>query len=327
MLLACAFASPDLAGASPEPAGAEVEPPAKVGSDSPQVDPDPFTAWLDAPIPVASGFSAPFAGEPCGEGCWRSTRVGKVRAIADGVVRAVGEGTVETEHLWYDDQVRRSARVRWEGVNATVAPGARVVEGEVLGTGTEVRLLSEVGPMTTFIAGRPRLVVPQAERTLAIISHDVDRLRLYAGGKELGTYEVGFGQAEGDKERRGDNRTPKGVYHVVARSTGPFSGPVAEYYGGYWIKLNYPNPWDAARGVDEGLFDVEVQRLITRAWWARELTLQGTKLGGGIGLHGWAYEWEDAGGRGMSWGCVVMHLRDAPTLFEHLVEGTMVALI
>jgi hypothetical protein len=54
----------------------------------------------------------------------------------------------------------------------------------------------------------------------------------------------------------------------------------AAYYSGYWIKLDYPNPWDAARGVDDGLIDAETQASITSAWWSGRLTAQKTALGG-----------------------------------------------
>ena len=78
--------------------------------------------------------------------------------------------------------------------------------------------------------------------------------------------------------------------------------------------------------MDEGLFDADLQREITRAFWARRTPPQGTKLGGGIGLHGWAYEWADEQPRGMSWGCVVLHLRDVDTIYDTLTEGAMVVL-
>jgi lipoprotein-anchoring transpeptidase ErfK/SrfK len=260
----------------------------------------------------------------CGDGCWASGRAGAVHAVATGVVRSVDP--LRTEHLWYDDQDKRVATFTWEGVTTTLAVGTVVNRGEPLGRATQVRLAADVGPIDPFLAGRPRLPVPQDERVLALVSHDRHQLRLYVDHREVGTFEVGFGQAEGDKELRGDNRTPKGIYHVVYRSRGPFDGDFAAYYGGYWIKLDYPNPWDAARGVDAGLFDADLQRTITRAWWDRRVPPQGTKLGGGIGLHGWAYEWDDTGSRGMSWGCVVMHLRDAATIYDALAEGAMVAL-
>jgi Uncharacterized protein conserved in bacteria len=151
-------------------------------------------------------------------------------------------------------------------------------------------------------------------------------MRIYEGGEEVLRTTVGFGQAEGDKQRRGDRMTPKGMYFVVVKSEGPFTGPFGAYYGGTWIKVNYPNAWDAARGVDDGLITAAQQRAITRAYFDRALTLQGTKLGSGIGLHGWAEEWSDDGPHGLSWGCVVMHLADNRDVYAKVPEGSMVVM-
>lgn len=289
---------------------------------------DVFTEWLDAPIPVADGFSLPVSGwEDCGDGCWTNRKAGAVRAIAAGIVRSVDGTTLTTEHLWYDDQQKRTATFVWTGVTPKVTVGTVLTRGQAIGTATTVSIAAEgLGPIDDFLVGRPRLPTPQRERVLALVSHAQKQLRLYVGGAVVGTYEVGFGQAEGDKEVRGDNKTPMGVYHVVYKTRGPFDGDYGAYYGGHWIKLGYPNPWDAARGVDAGLFDAEVQRSITRAFWRRTTPLQGTRLGGGIGLHGWAYEWENMGPRGLSWGCVVLHLKDVAKIYDTLEEGAMVAL-
>ncbi|HNC98373.1 MAG TPA: L,D-transpeptidase, partial [Myxococcota bacterium] len=178
----------------------------------------------------------------------------------------------------------------------------------------------------TFFATHPSTPVPQAEPTLVLIQHDSYTMRIYKNGSLSGTYNVSFGQEAGVKERRGDNRTPKGVYYVIARSLGPFDGPYGEYYGGHWIKLNYPNAYDAARGVDQGLITPAQQVSISRAWRARQPTLRDTALGGGIGLHGWAREWEDDGPRHLSWGCVVLHLEDVGEVYDSIPQSAMVIL-
>lgn len=300
-----------------------------LAADAALAAPDPdtvFGAYLHAPFAVANGFDVP-AGEPCGDACWTGdTR--DVSAVAHGRVVAVTPESVTVEHLWYDDQVKRAAWIRWEGVTPAVVAGQELRRGDPIGTASTLRAVApaELGPVAAFLAGRPRLPVPQDEPVLALVSHDLKQMRVYQRGAVAGTYSVAFGQEEGDKERRGDNRTPKGVYRVVARSKGPFDGPYGAYFGGHWIKLDYPNPWDAARGVDAGVIDTATQRAITRAWWDRRLPPQNTDLGGGIGLHGWASEWSDDGPRGLSWGCVVLHLSDVGAIYDALPEGTMVVL-
>src|SRR6185503_9265864 len=131
-------------------------------------------------------------------------------------------------------------------------------------------------------------------------------MRLYEKGREAARVEVGFGQAEGRKQLRGDNRTPMGMYHVVQKHRGTFTGAYSEYFGGHWLRLNYPNAHDADRGLAEGLITREVRDQIAR---------------------GWAEPWtlEDTGGR-LSWGCIVMHTPDITALYDRIPEGAMVVL-
>jgi hypothetical protein len=89
----------------------------------------------------------------------------------------------------------------------------------------------------------------------------------------------------------------------------------------------YPNAWDAARGVDEGLITPSQQRAISKSWRRRELSMQGTRLGSGIGLHGWAGEWSNDGSRHLSWGCVVLHMSDVEEIYASLPEGSMVVML
>ena len=114
------------------------------------------------------------------------------------------------------------------------------------------------------------------------------------------------------------------MYFVVQKYRGPFDGPYGEFYGGHWVKINYPNKFDAARGVSQGIISEKQRNEISIAWQSRALTKQDTKLGSGIGFHGWNKEWENDGPRHLSWGCVVMHLKDIGKLYEQLTEGTMV---
>jgi hypothetical protein len=176
----------------------------------------------------------------------------------------------------------------------------------------------------SFIAARRTLPVPQSETTLVLVDDTARRMRLYKDGKDAGSFEVGFGQREGRKRREGDLRTPLGMYFVIERSKGPFEGRYAAFYGGHWIKVNYPNAFDAAWGRREGLLTAEQERRIRHAWLARKATWQGSPLGGGIGLHGWAGDWDLDGPRRLSWGCVVMRNADIQSAFPQIPVGAMV---
>jgi murein L,D-transpeptidase YafK len=179
---------------------------------------------------------------------------------------------------------------------------------------------------TDFINKHRKCSVPQNEETLVLVHQESYKMRLYRKGQMQGEYEVGFGQGKGQKRVQGDNKTPRGMYFVIEKHRGDFSGPYGKYYGGYWIKINYPNRYDAARGRAEGIISEKQEASISSDWNRRASTAQDTGLGGGIGFHGWIKEWDNAGTRHLSWGCVVMHLYDISRLYEQIPQGAMVVI-
>ena len=179
---------------------------------------------------------------------------------------------------------------------------------------------------TSFINRHRSLRIPQNENSLVLIDQQSYKVRLYKSGTLQHEYDVSFGQAKGMKEVEGDNKTPKGMYFVVQKHRGQFDGPYAAYYGGHWIKINYPNSYDAERGIKDQLISEQQRKEISAAWEKRQLTLQNTRLGGGIGFHGWNKEWTNDGPRHLSWGCVVMHLSDIGAFYDQVPEGTMVVI-
>ncbi len=181
-------------------------------------------------------------------------------------------------------------------------------------------------PPSAFIRSHRRLFVPQAERTLVLVHRASASLRLVQAGKRVAQVPVGFGQREGRKRRRGDLRTPLGQYRVVHRHRGEFSGRFGAYYGGHWIKINYPNPADAAWGLTRGLITRAQAAAIGRAFDRRAATPGKTRLGGGIGFHGWIDDWDLDGDRLLSWGCVVMRNADIRRLYDRIPIGAAVVL-
>lgn len=177
-----------------------------------------------------------------------------------------------------------------------------------------------------FITVRRSLFVPQRERDLVLVDTTTKRMWVRSDGASLGVFEIALGQADGPKLARDDLKTPRGMYFVVSKSRGPFSGPYAEFYGGHWIKIGYPNAYDAARGFREGLVTAAEAKRISDAWRARRLPWQGSRLGDGIGFHGWKGEWDVAGPRRLSFGCVVMQTRDVAAVFDRVPLGAMVVI-
>jgi murein DD-endopeptidase MepM/ murein hydrolase activator NlpD len=179
---------------------------------------------------------------------------------------------------------------------------------------------------TAFVKSHRKLFVPQGESALVLIDQSRYKMRLYEGGRAGVEYDISLGQGEGEKRTQGDNRTPKGMYFVVQKKRGDFPGPYGAYFGGHWIRINYPNRFDAARGRAAKLITRPQEASIASAWERRAQTVETTRLGGGIGFHGWAREWEDSGPRRLSWGCVVLHLKDISNFYDRLPEGAMVVI-
>ncbi len=179
---------------------------------------------------------------------------------------------------------------------------------------------------TDFINSHRKLFVPQKEKTLVLVDQKSYKMRLYKNGEKSGEYDVSFGQSKGAKQIEGDNKTPIGMYFVIEKHRGKFDGEYGAYYGGHWIKVNYPNKYDAVRGLNDKLIDQTQAQTITANWNERKPTPQNTKLGSGIGFHGWIREWENEGPRHLSWGCVVMHIYDIKNVFDKINEGAMVVI-
>ncbi len=177
-----------------------------------------------------------------------------------------------------------------------------------------------------FIAAHRRLFVPQQEATLILVDQASYKMRLYERGHLRSEYDISLGQGKGQKRVQGDNKTPKGMYFVLNKHRGKFDGAYGAYYGGHWIKVDYPNRYDAARGRAEALITAQQQSAIAANWEQRKPTLENTRLGGGIGFHGWAREWANDGPRHLSWGCVVMHIFDISKLFDQIPSGAMVVI-
>jgi murein DD-endopeptidase MepM/ murein hydrolase activator NlpD len=179
---------------------------------------------------------------------------------------------------------------------------------------------------TAFIRSRRNLPVPPREATLVLVDQASYKMRLYERGEMRGEYSVSFGQQRGRKRVQGDNKTPQGMYFVINKHRGRFDGEYGAYYGGHWIKVNYPNKYDAAWGRANGHLTERQAAAISASWERRAPTLENTRLGGGIGFHGWIREWPDDGPRHLSWGCVVMHLSDIKNVYDRVPEGAMVVI-
>jgi lipoprotein-anchoring transpeptidase ErfK/SrfK len=253
----------------------------------------------------------------------RPTR-GRVELPGGGTVTSVDDGRVRATLCAYENHELREVRFEAQVAAVGLAVGARLERGTSLGRGTFT--LDGLAPERFFRQHR-FLVDLHAEPVLLVVDVEAHEARRYERGVRTHTWEVGRGQAEGVKVQRGDLKTPRGLYFVTDKSTGPFAGPFAGYYGGHWVKVNYPNAFDAERGVAAGWLSPAQGAEVARTWWRRALPAQQTKLGGGIGFHGWIAPWRgDVEGFGLSWGCVVLHPEDIADFYASVPVGAAVLL-
>lgn len=154
------------------------------------------------------------------------------------------------------------------------------------------------------------------------------RAHLYQQGTLAKSYEVGLSQVAGRKEKEGDLKMPEGQYRVVEKLKGPFDSSKdwsKAYLGTRWLRLDYPNVVDAARGLKSGLIKQAEFDAIAAAAGQGKATPGNTALGGGIGIHGWTSAgWKDDESRALTWGCVSMHAADLEEVFEILRLGDVV---
>lgn len=131
----------------------------------------------------------------------------------------------------------------------------------------------------------------------------------------------------GHKMQQGDNRLPEGEYRIIQKSRGPFTGNYADYFGTAWIRINYPNDFDAENGFARGLISKEERDKIFKANEQGKTPPKDTKLGGGIGIHGWAGDWVADGSQNLTWGCISMHNKDIDELYDLIPLNTKIFIL
>jgi len=303
-----------------------------------------FDRYLATDFAPADGFDFPIGHTGRGQ---------DVSSIAAGRVKLAekcGEpwgNVVMIEHVFYENYEQRHILSLYAHLKEIkVKSGAIVKRRQLIATVGQAHLHLELRRAATlppacpvsehsvepsaepaaFIRAHRKLPVPHRESTLVLVDQASYTMRLYQDGQLRGEYAVSFGQSKGQKRLQGDNKTPKGMYFVIGKNRGKFAGDYGGYYGGHWIKLNYPNQFDAAWGRAAGLITPRQEASISASWEKRAATLETTRLGGGIGFHGWIKEWSNDGPRHLSWGCVVMHLSDIRRFYDEIPEGAMVVI-
>ncbi len=100
------------------------------------------------------------------------------------------------------------------------------------------------------LAGEPRAAAPARAKRLMADSILVDKsdrkLTLFYQGEVVKTYGIALGRNPvGDKTRRGDGRTPEGLYYIQGRN------PQSKYH--LSLRVSYPTPTQRARAAQQGI--------------------------------------------------------------------------
>ena len=160
----------------------------------------------------------------------------------------------------------------------------------------------------------PAPEAPLAGRDLTLVVRKADRLlEVRSDGEVLRSYRIGLGFAPaGDKEQQGDGKTPEGRFRVARRV------PKSSYYKAFLI--DYPDPDDAARGLEAGLISESTAQSIRAAHAAGREPPQHSALGGLIEIHGM--------GSSSDWtlGCVALDNDAIDALWPHVAVGTPVVI-
>ncbi|MCD4784080.1 MAG: L,D-transpeptidase [Candidatus Eremiobacteraeota bacterium] len=114
----------------------------------------------------------------------------------------------------------------------------------------------------------------------------------------------------GNKEKEGDQRTPRGEFYICSRNEkSKFK---------LFLGISYPTEEDAKRGYDNGLINKKQRDEIINAHKHRKRPPWNTSLGGEIGIHGGGID------RDGTRGCIAMRNEDVMKLGEYVDVGDVV---
>jgi hypothetical protein len=175
-----------------------------------------------------------------------------------------------------------------------------------------------------FLKEHQQTFVPAKEPFLLVAVKHAYKMQSFAYGKLLKTYEIALSQSPlGHKQTEGDNKLPEGEYRIIQKTKGPFAGDYSEYLGPRFMRLNYPNNYDAANALKNKKLTAKQAAQIISANNAKKEPNKHTGLGGGIGIHGWAGDWP-SDSRHLTWGCISMKNTELTALFDAVPLHTQI---
>ncbi|MFZ1641149.1 MAG: L,D-transpeptidase [Candidatus Contendobacter sp.] len=153
-----------------------------------------------------------------------------------------------------------------------------------------------------------------------LVDTKADTLSIMRGGQPVKVFRpIALGSSgAGVKSRRGDNRTPTGVFRVGwINDQSRFKT---------FIGLDYPNLDYAERALREHRIDQTTYERVRAAWTHGYTPPQDTPLGGQIGIHGVGMGDPQIHSAGINWtsGCVALDNRQIEALRPWVKKGMRV---
>ncbi|HEU4563378.1 MAG TPA: L,D-transpeptidase family protein [Gemmatimonadaceae bacterium] len=151
------------------------------------------------------------------------------------------------------------------------------------------------GPVRTPDLRAPRVASALAADSV-VVEKAAHRLTLYRDGRPLRTYLVALGRnPRGDKMRRGDGRTPEGIFRIESRN------PRSRYYRA--LRISYPDRAHLERatalGADPG----------------GDIMIHGLPNGqGGVGAAHREFDWTE--------GCIALTDQEIDEIWAAVADGT-----
>jgi lipoprotein-anchoring transpeptidase ErfK/SrfK len=149
---------------------------------------------------------------------------------------------------------------------------------------------------------------------------DTRTLYFKDGDEILKQYRISAGKQtnQGDKEKEGDYRTPKGKFYICSKDAFLKS---QGYLGTRWMLLSYPGLEAAERGLKHKIITQKVYDAIVLSISHKNVPPQDTPLGSAVGIHGGG---NPALPKDWTAGCIGMYDQDIEEIYEFVKPGTLV---
>ncbi|GEM_PF-2932514 len=135
-------------------------------------------------------------------------------------------------------------------------------------------------------------------------------LEIYLNNHKLKSYSISLGDFIGDKEIRGDNKTPEGTFYIAQKN------PESKFYKA--LLLNHPTLEAAKRGKNEGLINQSEYESIKKAEENCQTPPQNTSLGSYIEIHGGSDQREN---QDWTWGCIALNNVEIDEIYKFAEQG------